>query len=202
LCHYKTTLPAFTGGYWHKRIDGATAVEPEDGVLFNLPKNVPYTSCANRSRVLSPNFEVDTFGMNVKQFGLGTLAGAVATFATAVLIYGFVLRGFMFAHTLDSVPKEPTNFAWLSLTYLSFGAILTYVFLKWGTVRTALAGLGHGLIIGLLVRFAINAAIYATSHIYENVTIVIVDAVAGGLVWGVGGAAVGWVLGLTNRGLR
>lgn len=137
--------------------------------------------------------------MNIKQFSLCTLAGAVCTFLAAVLIYGVVLHSYMYTFTLEGVPKEPTNFAWLSLTYLSFGAVLTYVFLKWGNVRTAFSGLKQGLIIGLLIRFGINAAIYATSHIYENVHIVIVDAAAGSVVWGAGGAAVGWVLGLTDR---
>jgi hypothetical protein len=140
--------------------------------------------------------------MDIKQFSLGTLAGAVSTFLAAVLIYGVVLRSYMYAYTLESVPKEPTNFAWLSLTYLSFGALLTYLFSRWGNIRTAVAGLKQGLIIGLLIRFGINAAIYATSHIYENVHIVIVDAVAGGLVWAAGGAAVGWVLGFAGKELR
>jgi hypothetical protein len=134
--------------------------------------------------------------MDTKKFLTGTLAGTVASFIIGYLIFGILLHAYFASNTMEGVGKAAPDIMWIVCGHISFAAALTYIFLQLGNVKTLMGGLTAGFIIGLLVSLAFDLIMFGTTNISSSIAPVCVDAVAGGVMWGIGGAAIGWVLGL------
>ncbi len=134
--------------------------------------------------------------MDIKKFLTGTLAGTVASFATAYLIFGVILHSYFGEVTMEGVGKAEPDFVWIVIGHVAYSAALTYIFLNVGNVKTAMSGLVAGFVIGLLTVLGFDMISYATTNVMTSIQPVFVDAVAGGVVWAVAGGAIGWALSL------
>jgi hypothetical protein len=135
--------------------------------------------------------------MDAKKFLIGTLAGTVTSFIVAYLLYGMLLHSYMASNSMEGVGKETPDFLWVVLGHIFFSAGVTYIFLKWAGIKTIAAGATGGFIIGLLFSLGWDFTMLGTSNIMTGgVTMAVVDAIAGGIIWAAGGAGVGWALGL------
>ena len=134
--------------------------------------------------------------MDIKKFLLGTLTGTVASFVVAYLIFGVVLHAFFEENTMEGIAKTEPDFIWIIIGHFCFSAALTYIFLSLGNVKTLSGGLVAGFVIGLLTNLGFDMIAFATTNMMTSITPVFVDAVAGGVLWAVGGGAIGWVLGM------
>lgn len=138
--------------------------------------------------------------MDTKKFIIATLAGTITSFIAGWLIYGMALHGYMVSNTVEGANKEMPDFLWLVLGHICFAALVTYIFMKWAGIRTLSAGLTGGFIIGILVSLGYDFASYGVGNYFTSLAPVFVDAIAGAVVWAIGGAGVGWALGLGGGG--
>jgi hypothetical protein len=134
--------------------------------------------------------------MNTNKFLLGTLAGGVALFILGYLVWGMALMGFMESNAGSATGVMKTDMVWWSLILgnLFWGALLSYIFLKWAGISTFAGGASAGAVLGLLISGGIDFIMYGTSNLM-NLTAVIVDIIANIVVMAIVGGVVGLVLG-------
>lgn len=72
--------------------------------------------------------------------------------------------------------------------------LLAYIFGKWANITTFGAGLQGGLMIGLILGFGYDLTLYGTTNI-SNLTATLVDPFVVGVMMGLSGGVIGWVLG-------
>ena len=132
--------------------------------------------------------------MTGQKFAIATLVGAVALFVGGFLIYGLALNSYMTANMTVTM-KDPPDWLTLGLGQIAGGALLTLVIGKWAKASGAGAGLAIGAQLGLLMCLAFDLTMYATSSMMNNMTVMAVDVLAATVLWAIGGAAVGAMLG-------
>ncbi|MBX2957834.1 MAG: hypothetical protein KF846_16835 [Cyclobacteriaceae bacterium] len=136
--------------------------------------------------------------MDAKKRILATLAGFVVFFLLGWLFYGILLMDFNAANsgTASGVMREETEMVWwaLILGNLFQAYLLVYIFGKWANITTVSGGFSAGLIIGLILGFAVNLSWYGTMNI-TNLTAALVDPFVSGVMMAITGGVIGWVLG-------
>jgi hypothetical protein len=132
--------------------------------------------------------------MDSKSFIIATLAGTVSSFIVGFLIYGMALQGYMEANTMEGIGKEP-NMLWIVISHVILGAGITYIWMKWAGIKTLVSGLTGGLTIGLFFGLSLGCVFFGTLNFYSGMVPMVVDSVAGALIWAGAGAGAGWSLG-------
>lgn len=130
--------------------------------------------------------------MDSKKLLMGTLVGTIVGFVCGYLVFGLALASFI-AENISG--KDPMDMLWLVIGHVFFALALTYIYLQWAGIKTAATGAKAAAIITLLVSLGANCIWYATSGLFNNLTAVFVDAIGATVVWAIGGAAIGWILG-------
>jgi hypothetical protein len=131
--------------------------------------------------------------MDVKKLLIGTIVGGVVGMLAGWLVFGMGLAGFMSGNI--AATKEP-DMLWLVSGHVVFAGLISYIFLQWAGIKTAVSGAKAGGIIALLAGLGTNWIWHGTSDLFPGGCVAtLVDAVGGGLVWAIGGAAIGWVIG-------
>jgi hypothetical protein len=132
--------------------------------------------------------------MNSK-FLTATLVGAVVLFLLGFLIFGLALTGFYESNagTATGVDKETPEWLWLILSVLATSALLTLI-LGWRGAADIAAGFKTGAIVGLLWGFAWDFGIYSMTNL-QTLTLTLVDPILSAVYMGLGGAAIGLMLG-------
>jgi hypothetical protein len=131
--------------------------------------------------------------MNVQKLLTGTIVGAVVALIMGYLIFGMALNSYMAENA--SAKAEP-DMLWLIFGHLAYGGLLTYIFLQWANISTPVSGAKAGAIIALLGGLGFNWIWHGTSDMFPGGCVAtLIDAAGGAVVWAIGGAAIGWVLG-------
>lgn len=132
--------------------------------------------------------------MNSK-FLTATLVGAVVLFLLGFLIFGLALTGFYEgnAGTATGVDKETPEWLWLILSVLATSALLTLI-LGWRGAADAAAGFKTAAIVGLLWGMSWDFGIYSMTHL-QTLTLTLVDPILSAVYMGLGGTAIGLMLG-------
>jgi hypothetical protein len=132
----------------------------------------------------------------MKRALVAVVAGGIAFFVLGGLIYEVVLGGFYQANLGSAtgvLRNMPIGWA-LVVSQLGLAAVVTYVFVH-ADVTTAAAGLKTGTIFGLLFGIAIAFDLYAITN-WSNITVAFVEPIVTAVRMALGGAIIGWVLGL------
>lgn len=140
--------------------------------------------------------------MNVKQFSIGTLVGAVTLFLLGFLVYAVLFSAFFEANagSASGVSRADDSMVMplLFLGNVAMAGLLTYIYLQWAQISTFMTGLKGGLIIGLLMNLGHNLIMYSTTNIM-NLTGALVDVVLYTIVVGLTGGVIGLVLGRIKK---
>lgn len=92
--------------------------------------------------------------MNLKNFFVAGIAGGIAYYLVAWLLYGTLFFDYFGG-------KMPLNMAFIALGCFSVAFLISYIFVRWGqiaTISTGLkAGAGIGVFLGLMNNFFSNA---------------------------------------------
>ena len=140
--------------------------------------------------------------MDVKQFSISALVGAVVLFLLGFLVYGILLTGFMEANTGSATgvmkSDEEMSMPLLFVGQLCTACLITYVYLRWASISTFKTGLLAGLVIGLLMAFGYNLVSFATSNL-TTFSFAVIDAVIYGVMIGITGGVIGLVLGRLKK---
>jgi len=137
--------------------------------------------------------------METKKFLLGAVAGGIAFFFLGFLIYGVALEGFYQSHSgsATGAMKSMEDMSWWALIIgnLSFGALLSYVFLKWANISTFGSGATGGAMIGFFVALSYDMTSFATTNMMD-LTGSLADVAVGTVMSAIAGGCVGAVLGM------
>lgn len=148
------------------------------------------------------NFIINQQKMNVKQFSIGTLVGAVVLFLLGFLVYAVLFSTFFEANlgSATGVNRADDSMVMpvLFLGNIALAGLLTYIYLQWAQISTFMTGLKGGLIIGLLMNLGHNLIMYSTTNIM-NITGALVDVVLYTIVIGLTGGVIGLVLGRVKK---
>ena len=132
----------------------------------------------------------------MKKMLISTVAGGLAFFVFGYLIYE-VLLGSFYESNLGSatgvVREVPVTWA-MVVSQLGLAAVVTYVF-RHAQVSTVGSGLQTGAVFGLLYGVAMASNLYAVTN-WSNVTVAFVEPVVTAIRIALGGAVMGWTLGM------
>ena len=132
----------------------------------------------------------------MKKMLIATVAGGLAFFVFGYLIYEVLLGSFYEANlgSATGVVRE-VPVAWaMVVSQLGLAAVVTYVF-RHAHISTVGAGLQTGAIFGLLYGVAMAFNLYAVTN-WSNVTVAFVEPVVTAIRMALGGAVIGWTLGM------
>lgn len=140
--------------------------------------------------------------MNIKQFSIGTLVGAVVLFMLGFLVYAVLLTSFFEANvgSATGVARADDSMIMpgLFLGNVAVAALITYIYLQWAQISTFMTGFKGGLIIGFLMALGYNLVMYSTTNIM-NLTSALVDAVVYAIMIGITGGVIGLILGRVKK---
>lgn len=131
----------------------------------------------------------------------GGLLGGVTAFLTGWIIYGMLLKGF-FANSMinyaGGIMKDvdhPGIKEWVALTLsqLSLGFLLAYVFSRFSSIN-AVKGLIAGGIIFLLISLFMNCSIFFQMNLFGK-RLILTDAFVSFINGGIVGLITGWFMG-------
>ncbi len=136
--------------------------------------------------------------MNSQKFVIGSLAGGITLFFLGYLIYGMALSGFFTQHSLApaGAMKAMSELVWwaLILGNLVSGALLTYIFLKIGSINSFGSGATTGAAIGFFMSLGMDLIRYATENAFD-LTALVVDVIVGVVMTAIAGGVIAAVLG-------
>ena len=128
--------------------------------------------------------------MDAKRFLFGSLAGGVALFVVGGLVYGLALAN---AYPETVIDREAPIWWALAVSQIVWGALLTVVLDKWPGGASLAGGFKVGAILGFLLSAGIGLGFYSFTTLPISV-MSFVDPFITAVVFGIGGAAVGWTL--------
>lgn len=138
--------------------------------------------------------------MNTNKTLLGGLAGGVTFFLLGGLIYGVLLKNFMSENCNQSFMRPMEEMIWwaMILSNLAQGFFLAII-IGWSKDTGLMSGAKMGGIIGLLLGLSIDTGFYAMSTMFLNPTAMLVDIIAVTVMTAIGGAVIGWVMGMGKK---
>jgi len=132
--------------------------------------------------------------MNAKML-VGGLLGGVAFFLLGYLLYGLLFTDAMASCTSCQRPMEEINFLLLGVGNVFMGLTISYIFSRWVSVSTFMAGATAGATIGLLMSIGFTSISYATSTVYSAATCMLYSILIEVIMWAVVGGIIAWWLG-------
>jgi uncharacterized membrane protein len=128
-----------------------------------------------------------------KRFLLATLAGMFTIAVVGGLLYGVVLSSFLRGNILDlSVMKSPPGFAWIALSHVPFGILLTLV-VYWRGELSLRGGAVAGGLLGLLMAATYDLSQFGTLR-HWTLQLTLVEPFIAMAMVAIAGAVVGAVL--------
>jgi ABC-type transporter Mla maintaining outer membrane lipid asymmetry permease subunit MlaE len=125
--------------------------------------------------------------MNSKNFVAAGIAGGITDFLLGFLLYGVLFR--------DYFAGPDPNLAFIALGCLTFGFLMSYIFVRWANLVTFMGGLKAGAVIGFLFGLMNNFFMHSTDDVvnYEKFAVdvalgVIMGAIIGGVAAATNGA--------------
>ena len=121
----------------------------------------------------------------------GTLTGTIAFFFLGWLVWGVLLSGFMEANSNTSLNRPMEEMIWWAIIIANlFTGYLITLILNWAGAKSYLDGLRIGAIIGVLLALSMDLSYYSMTTMISNVSVILVDALANGVVAAVVGALI------------
>lgn len=133
---------------------------------------------------------------------VAAILGSLASFFGGWLLYGIILKGTMDSMTgtatgvmkTDEEMMTAGNMITMYLGSLVMAYLLAYIFGKWATISTAIAGAIAGATIMGLIGLGYDLQMYASTHIMQ-LPMVFIDTIASAVLGAITGAVVAWWLG-------
>src|SRR5262245_22544222 len=104
-------------------------------------------------------------GRAMMRFGAATLAGMLTIAVLGGLLYGVIFADFFRSNITLAVMKSPPSFAWIGLSHLSFGILLSLA-VRWRGDLTAVGGAISGGTLGFLMACSYDLSQYATTNLW------------------------------------
>jgi hypothetical protein len=136
--------------------------------------------------------------MKTKRVLMGTLVAAVAMFLLGWLIYGMLLSGFMEANCDNSTARpEQEMIMWAIALSNVMSALLLSLILEWSNCFGFAGGAKVGAVTGFLIALSFDLAMYSMTTMFSNMSVIVVDSIAYGVLFAIAGGLAGMVMGRT-----
>ncbi len=129
--------------------------------------------------------------MDIQRFLTATVVGGVTLFAVGFLVYGLALAN---AYPETAIDREAPLWLWLVLAQFAWAALLTVIISRGPGGSTPGGGFTAAAIVGFLLSIAFGLGFYSMTTLPISV-MSFVDPLVTAIVFGIGGAAIGWSLG-------
>ena len=129
--------------------------------------------------------------MDAQRFLTATVLGAVTLLVVGFLVYGLALAN---AYPPTVIDRETPLWLWLILSQFAWAALLSVIISKWPGGSTPGGGFKAAAIVGFLLSIALGLGFYSFTSLPVSV-MSYVDPFILAIVFGIGGAAIGWALG-------
>ncbi len=129
--------------------------------------------------------------MDAQRFLTATVVGGVTLLVVGGLVYGLALAN---AYPVTVIDREAPLWLWLVLSQFAWAALLSVIISKWPGASTPGGGFKAAAIVGFLLSIALGLGFYAFTTLPVSVMSYI-DPFVTAIVFGIGGAAIGWSLG-------
>lgn len=127
--------------------------------------------------------------MNVKNFLIAGIVGGLVDFLLGFLFYGIIFK--------DSYPETPDmKLEFIFLGCITFGLLMSYIFIKWAGIKNPITGLTAGASIGFLYGLSTNFFMYSNRPL--DTQNFIIDVVISIII----GAGVGAAVALVNGKIK
>ena len=138
--------------------------------------------------------------MTEGRFWAASAAGGVMLFFSGFLLWGVLLSGFFDAHmgTAVGVAKEPPLLLHLALGQFFWGVLLAVVIARYAGVSGFVPGLRIGALMGFLLSLSVGLTQFSMANLVD-LTAVLVDPFVSAVWSGLGGGAVGLVVGFREE---
>lgn len=139
--------------------------------------------------------------MNSKTL-VAAILGGLASFFGGWLLYGILLKGTMESMTgtatgvmkTDAEMMTAGNMITMLLGSLIMAYLLAYIFGKWATISTAMAGAIGGATIMGLIGLGYDLQMYASTNIFQ-LPMVFIDTICSAVLGALSGGVIAWWLG-------
>ena len=139
--------------------------------------------------------------MKAGKFLMAGIAGTIAFFISGWVIYGMLVDDYMKKHpglaTGVSRGDDEMQIGYIILSNLALGFLFAMIY-QWASIRSLMRGLISGVLIGFLMACNIDFIFYGTTYIMSLHSIA-ADIPAFTVMCAIGGAVVGWVLGMNKK---
>ena len=129
--------------------------------------------------------------MNTQRFLTATVIGGVTLFAVGFLVYGLALAN---AYPATVIDREVPLWLWLVLTQFAWAAMLSVIIGRSPGGSSPGDGFKIAAVVGFLISLARGMGFYSMTTLPVSV-MSYVDPFVSAIVFGIGGAAIGWSLG-------
>ncbi len=126
---------------------------------------------------------------------IGGFLGGVVFYLLGYLLYGLLMADMLSTCTSCQKPMADINFVCLGIGNLFIGWGIAYILSKWTGASSFSSGAMGGAIVGLLLGIGFDSVSYATSNMFTGVTCIIYDVVIIVVMWAIAGGVIGWWLG-------
>ena len=124
--------------------------------------------------------------MNVKNFLAAGIIGGIVDFLLGWVFYGMLFK--------DIYPESPNmKLEFIFLGCITFGLLVSYIFIKWAGITSPTTGIIAGAIIGFIYGLSMNFFMY--SNIPLNIQNLIIDVLITTFISAIVGATVAFVNG-------
>ena len=137
--------------------------------------------------------------MKANKILVGGIVGGVVLFLVNWLVWGILLKDYMTANYNQCFMNKEMIWWALIVSNLVGGILFSTVF-SWAGTNGILEGAKQAAILGFLFSAFLDLQFYSMSSMYNGLGVVVLDIILSAVVFGIGGAAVAWSMGLVKKG--
>jgi hypothetical protein len=135
--------------------------------------------------------------MDVKGVLTGTVVGGIVMYVMGYLLWGVLLTSFFEGQTAGAVGRD-APVLWAAVVGTLSLAMLVTLVVGWSDSASMMEGFRTGALVGFLVWFVVDLIIFANFE-FSTLAGSVSDALVESVRTGIGGAAIGAVLGMGSN---
>ena len=136
--------------------------------------------------------------MKTNKILIGGVAAGVVLFLVSWLVWGILLKDYMTSNYNQCFMNKDMIWWALILSNIAFGMVFSTAISMSNTSGIA-AGAKIAAILGCLITIAIDFQFYSMSSMFKDISVPLLDIVLSTIVFGVGGAAAAWGMGMVKE---
>ena len=136
--------------------------------------------------------------MKTNKILVGGVFGGVVLFLVSWVVWGILLKDYMIANYNQCFMIKDMIWWALIVSNIAVGLLFSTA-LSWANTSGIVEGVKGAAILGFLMTVFIDLQYYSMSSMFNGIGVVVLDIILSTVVFGIGGAAVAWGMGLVKK---